>query len=91
MTYNPFTAPFIVVPKIPIRPRLIEITGITGDSADSKIVEYRWQWDTSAQPKEVKETIFVANGPFPDQATFKLYDDGWRITQWGKIPANPFK
>lgn len=87
---NPFTAPLIVVPLAPIRPRVIEVTGITHDS-DAKIVEYKWQWDPSTEPNEVNETIFEGPGILTDQATFKLYDDGWRIARWGKPPENPFK
>src|SRR5260370_27423235 len=75
MVDNPFTAPFIVVPKTPLRPTVVEITGITDDQDNSKKVEYRWKWDTSDLPEEVKSLIPSLTQIHHEQTTFKLYDD----------------
>ena len=77
--YNPFTAPLIVVPKVPIRPVVVEITGITGEATDTKTVDYRWAWESARLPNEVRMLIPSLLLIHNEETTFKLYDDGWRI------------
>jgi len=68
-----------VAPSVPIKPHVIEVTGITDGDNGSKIVEYQWNWDFKGQPKEVQDLIFKDNPAIPAKATLKLYDDGWRV------------
>jgi hypothetical protein len=89
MTFaNPFTEALFVVPVKPLRPRIVEITGISEGADGTKIVEYQWQWDASTQVPKVTEMLFTPVAVHEDAATFKLYDDGWRITQWGRKSTN---
>ncbi len=71
-----------VMPSVPIRPYVIEITGITDGENASKVVEYKWNWDYDAQPRELKDMLFKSDAPQLGKATLKLYDDGWRVVKF---------
>ena len=79
ISYNPFTAPLIVVPIKPLRPTVVEITGITGIAIDSKVVEYKWKWESDSQPDEIKQILPSLVVVHEEKVAFKLYDDGWRV------------
>jgi hypothetical protein len=78
ISYNPFTSPLIVVPIKPLRPTVVEITGITGIAIDSKVVEYKWKWESDGQPEEIKQILPSLVVAHEEKVVFKLYDDGWR-------------
>lgn len=74
-----------------IAPRhVVEITGITpapamlsgGTENSAMIAEYTWEWDWSGLSEEVKRCVGEKRGsPQHDQALFRRYDDGWRLTE----------
>jgi hypothetical protein len=75
------TNPSIVL-AAPLKPYVLDVTGITDGETGSKIVEYKWNWDFSTQPKELQD--FFKNHPVGEEkATLRLYDDGWRA-EWKK-------
>lgn len=75
------TNPAIVL-STPLKPHVLEVTGITDGENGSKIVEYNWNWDFSTQPKELQD-FFKDHPVGQDKATLRLYDDGWRA-EWKK-------
>jgi hypothetical protein len=75
--------PFTVVPVTPMRPKVVEITGIAGESPNIKAVEYRWQWDSSTQAQELKTILPALTAITAEKVIMQLYDDGWRA-QFGK-------
>jgi len=52
--FGRWDGPLAVIPKIALQPKVIEITGITGDQPATKVVEYKWKWDSSGQPPEIQ-------------------------------------
>ncbi|GEM_PF-6523024 len=65
---------------------IVEISGISGDSSSSttsKTVDYTWRYDVGSLSPEV-QLIFKENVSPPYHATFKLYDDGWRVESVGE-------
>jgi len=68
-----------VMPVVPIKILIKEVTGITDGRDGVKVVDYTWNFDGSAFPPEAKQ--FFAGG-VQGQATFKMYDDGWRILSY---------
>lgn len=67
----------------PLKPKVVEITGITGDTPSLKIVEYTWQWRSDQQFEQLKPLIPSLANTFNDKVPMQLYDDGWR-PQWPK-------
>lgn len=82
MTSNILLTPLTVMPAVPIKPHVIQVTGITDGDNGSKIVEYQWDWDFAKQPQDVKDLIFKNNPANVGKATLKLYDDGWRVVKF---------
>jgi hypothetical protein len=74
------TRSLFVVPIAPTRLKVVEVTGITDGENGSKLVEFRWQFDASSQPDEVKSMLSSLTTVYDGKAHFKLYDDGWRAT-----------
>jgi hypothetical protein len=77
----PGTRPSVVL-STPIKAYVVEVTGITASENGAKIVKYRWNWDFSAQPKEL-QAIFKDHPVAEATATLRIYDDGWRA-EWEK-------
>lgn len=65
---------------IPIADReLVEITGIIGADKEQAAVEYTWKWVPNNVGRELPGK-YVDLEPQKNQATFRKYDDGWRMT-----------
>lgn len=76
--------PAQVVTAIPIKPYVIEVSGITeGGTESEKLVEYTWNWDFKPLPEEVRY-FFKDHPPERWKVTLKLYDDGWRAVKFEK-------
>lgn len=58
-------------------PRVVEITGITGDSENKKKAKFTWDWNLDNLPSDVRSVF--KNSVKPGLANFQLYDDGWRV------------
>jgi hypothetical protein len=71
--------PFSVTPKALIKSEVISVTGISDGSDGTKIVEFTWTYDFSAVPKEIRDSVLKVAPVFTNEATLRLYDDGWRF------------
>ncbi len=67
-----------------LRRQLVEITGITDEPrlGQAKVAEFTWNWDFEGVPSEVKQ-FFQKCAPRKYYAVFRLYDDGWRLEEYG--------
>mgnify|MGYP001602824968 CR=1 FL=1 len=61
--------------------RFVEVTGITTESDHDAKAEFTWQWE----PTPVGEPLGFSRAPQCATATFKLYDDGWRLVSSGIV------
>jgi len=82
---TPNDAAPVAVLRQPIAPT-IEVGGITdaGSSQNEKRVEFNWSF--TGQPQEIEELLRwsiadTTSPPWPGTATFRLYDDGWRLQE----------
>ncbi len=81
---TPGMVSYSVVTKKPMKPEVVEITGITGDdNSTARTVEYRWRWLSDAQPQELKAMLPSLAAINEQAVTMRLYDDGWR-PQWSR-------
>jgi hypothetical protein len=69
-----------VNPTAALKPKIVEVTGISGASATYKEVEFTWTWDWSALPSDAQH-IFDGHPPEKQTAAFRLYDEGWRVVE----------
>ena len=67
------------------RRELVAITGIAtqGSVAD---VEFTWRWTPM---NEVGAALYSSTVHYRSTATFRQYDDGWRLTQTAPHPSQP--
>jgi|SRR3974390_3331886 len=67
--------------------KVIEITGITDDSAaigdptTTKVVDVKWTYDFAGCPDDIRIGKVFKDYSKEDQDMFKLYDDGWRYVR----------
>jgi hypothetical protein len=81
-TFSVESGTYSVVPTIPMKPEIIEITGITGGGDTTvKQVEYHWHWLSGSQPEELRKMLPSLAAVNAQTLTMKLYDDGWRVAQ----------
>jgi hypothetical protein len=67
-----------VYSQVVARRKIIEVTGITGDQdGQSSQAEFDWRWIASSEAK-VFGITYAADAK-KGQATFRHYDDGWRM------------
>ena len=74
--------PLYAVSSVPIKPQVIEITTITDGDAGSKIVEYQWNWDTTAQPQEVQDLLLANQPANHGKVVVKMDASGWQIVKF---------
>jgi hypothetical protein len=74
--FESFTVKF----KAPVKFAVIDVTGIADSSSGSKekTVEYTWQYSL---PSELVAPLHQS--PRAGRATVRLFDDGWRVTDFG--------
>jgi hypothetical protein len=73
------TSPFIVVPKFPLRRRIVGITNIK-TTPDGTILDYTWAWDSEKQPAILKQLLPALTEVNEDRATFRHSRDGWLVS-----------
>jgi len=61
----------------PLRPEVVEVTGITDVDAGVKEVQYRWRFADIPEP--LNRLGIVKSDPSEARAILRLYDDGWRV------------
>ena len=70
----------------PVKIRIDEVTGIAGLGEGSQVATVEFRWSYADVPEPVH--FMVATG-FLAEATFRLYDDGWRLDEGG-IDFTPY-
>ena len=63
--------------KAPLKPEVVEVTGITDVDAGVKEVQYRWRF--ADVPEPLRRLGIVKSDPSDARAILRLYDDGWRV------------
>lgn len=63
--------------KTPVRYRVLEITGITEDSATEREVGYTWGWNLEDFPEDLRPIFQDVRKK--GAAELRKYDDGWRV------------
>ena len=76
------TQPSGVTPIVPMRLKVIEVTGLRDGEKGSKIAEFTYQYDTKGVPRELQNLIFKQNPIDKGKADLALYDDGWRFVKF---------
>ena len=66
-------------------PSIVEVTGITGTETE-KTVEFTWEYGPPPEPvraclEAVGGTDYGDGLGFGGEALFRLYDDGWRMSE----------
>jgi hypothetical protein len=63
-----------------------ELTGVTGISKDgnSADVDFSWKW---VPLNEVGAALYTSGVEYKSTATFRHYDDGWRVVE-GSAPRS---
>ncbi len=59
--------------------RVREITGISGSESGDATVEFNWEWAPMTKAGKLRDLI--PREVLKGDASFKRYDDGWRLTQ----------
>jgi hypothetical protein len=70
----------VVISSIPMN-RAVEVTGIADGGDQTKIVSYRWNWNLSNQPNEIRDVMSQNNPDHVGEAKLRLFDDGWRVAE----------
>jgi hypothetical protein len=78
---NAIQSQYVSVPVA--RRELVGITGISKNGASAE-VEFSWRW---VPLNEVGQALYAEGVHYKSTATFRLYDDGWRIIE-GDMPKS---
>jgi hypothetical protein len=74
----------IAGPKVSTIPRVVvAVTGISDETpvGVNKVALFTWNWDVSSLPQDVKACITTSQHARNAVATFRLFDDGWRLVK----------
>lgn len=67
--------------KKPLRRTVLDVTGIHAHSEAERLVEFMFRWTQDDLPPALRACLQIDRlGPFTGAATFRRYDDGWRVT-----------
>jgi hypothetical protein len=60
--------------------KMLGVTGITADAGGKEsIAEFEWKWSITPNGKTFGNQVGVTTDVHKGRASFRLYDDGWRI------------
>jgi hypothetical protein len=71
-------------PKVSAIPRVVvAVTGISDETpvGVNKVALFTWKWDVSSLPRDVKNCITGSHHTRNALATFRRFDDGWRLVE----------
>jgi hypothetical protein len=68
------------------RRELVAVTGISKRGNNAADVEFTWKWTPL---NEVGEAIYSGDVHYRSTATFRSYDDGWRVVEGGSRSGEP--
>jgi hypothetical protein len=70
---------------------LTEVTGITKRNPNEASVEFTYEWQLTAIGEKALKPVKGGNTVMSATASFRLYDDGWRIANIGSVQIGPSK